>query len=500
MRLVIGNEKPSLVFCQYNNEFERQELKNWMTIKMPGARYSTKVRNKQWDGKKCFYNRFTDSFPIGFLSRVLHKWPDAKVVDERVYQPIPFKIPELNAIDEFYKPTGSALVQRMYQKEAVLCAFEFKNCLIQAATNAGKSAVMAALVKLLRQERVLIVVHRIELLHQLRKMLMGMTGLPIGYIESDGVMIDPYINISMVMTLLKRIDTIPEVREVFFGSKVLIADECHHMKSETYTTAFCRSKAVYRIGCSGTIQDEDTYEGWLVRQYIGDVVFNKTNKELIDMGISAAPKIKMMEYRHDIDYTDLVQEIRMDDAAKGITYQTAWKEREEVYKRVYKLVSDRYIIRNVARNKVVVDQVCGAYMGKQILIVVDYLDHGQMIMDMIDAKIGKEYTDFIHGESESRKGSLLAFKQGRLKILISSSIIDEGIDISRIEVLILAGGKKSKRQILQRIGRGLRRKKGENVVTVLDFYDYDGKYLEKHSKIRKSIYIQEGFDIEMVKV
>ena len=90
---------------------------------------------------------------------------------------------------------------------------------------------------------------------------------------------------------------------------------------------------------------------------------------------------------------------------------------------------------------------------------------------------------------------LLKFKEGSLKILLSSSILDEGIDIERIDTLVLASARKSRRQILQRIGRGLRRKRGENVVDIIDFFDLDGKYLEKHSRERLKLYKKEKFDI-----
>jgi superfamily II DNA or RNA helicase len=142
--------------------------------------------------------------------------------------------------------------------------------------------------------------------------------------------------------------------------------------------------------------------------------------------------------------------------------------------------------------------VVNEHKDKQTLIVVDYLDHGQRLYDLLEPLIGSDNVDFIHGLADTREGSLADFRKGTLRVLISSSIIDEGIDISRIQLLVLAGGKKSKRQILQRIGRGLRRKAGENVVVILDIFDRDKKYLERHSKERLKLYNKEGFHVEIV--
>jgi len=840
MRLYITDsdlrKSPSMVYCALDDELERREIIELLSIKVPGAKFSPRYRDKKWDGTKCFFQKFANAFPIGFLNKVTTAFPDAEVLDERSYKPIKFYVPELHGLE-----------QRMYQKEALLWAFEMKNCIIQAATNSGKSAIMAALVKLLRAEGVLIVVHSIELLGQLRAMLMGWTGLNVGIITADLIQADTYVNIAMVKTLLARLDSDRRVFNLFNRSCALIVDECfpgstqvlmadgksmkikevvrrvnageelrvkslyslyedqwvdrrvsrgfvnehngvwvkikfgcrqlkeictdkhkwyladgtvspamrlrpgdyvkvypkmtgrftqaralgdwqeqllrggligdlgcsetkttaririvhgvkhegyfnyktsilrnlirqrnekvktefspingiirtctvstpdikriydewkndlarflnqmddrgwafaymddgtvdgkiclnsmpkdradmicrgfntrydtsakirnekgwvmvigrqdmrsfvdragryflpemrykiarycpgefvggwcdpkkyavlrvegvsyiqkaglrynievedthnfvagkamgvvsncHHMKSATHLSVFRRSRAVYRIGFSGTVPAEDTYDGWLVRQYIGDVVYNVTNKELIDSGVSAAPIIKLIECYHDVDYDNIVYQIRNEDSAEGVTFSAPWKEKESVYKRVYRRVVEQYIVENVKRNKMIVDRVCGEYKDKQVLIVVDLLKHGELLIDMIDARLGVGQADFIHGDSESRKGSLLAFRAGTLRVLVSSSIIDEGIDISRIELLVLAAGKKSRRQILQRIGRGLRRKEGENVVTVIDFFDYDGKYLEKHSKARFSLYKEEQFEVELL--
>jgi superfamily II DNA or RNA helicase len=489
MKLYISNELPSMVKMRPDNDFQLQEIREFLTIKVPGAKYSAKFQSKRWDGTKTFFDRFRFLFPIGFLSRVVKKYPDAEVVDEREYKDIKFRIPEMRW------PKGTSM--RMYQKEAMLHAFEYKNCLIQAATNAGKSAILAGLVSLLREEGVLIIVHRTELLEQLGTMISDLTGLKVGTITAKGNDIDPYINIAMVLTLLSRVDTDDEVKDVFNRSKVLAVDECHHLTASTHQAAFRRSKAVYRFGFSGTIPDETTFAGWMVRQYIGDVVFNISNKELIEQGVSADPEIYMLKYEHSVDYQGIINDIRVENAEKGKNYSSPWKEREEVHKRVFAKVLERHIVNNENRNRIVVEKVCGEYKDKQTLVVVDYIDQGTMIGKMLEEKIGRDIA-FIHGTSEARRGSLIDFRKGDLRVLVSSNIVDEGIDISKIQLLILAGGKKSKRQILQRIGRGLRRKEGENKVHVLDFFDLDGKYLEKHSKERLKIFMKEGFKVEIV--
>ena len=86
-------------------------------------------------------------------------------------------------------------------------------------------------------------------------------------------------------------------------------------------------------------------------------------------------------------------------------------------------------------------------------------------------------------------------KRGELAI-IASTIFDEGVDIPEVGSLILAVGGKSTIKTLQRVGRALRPKKGENEVEIYDFIDWGNKYLLSHSRQRLQDYMDEGFHID----
>lgn len=54
------------------------------------------------------------------------------------------------------------------------------------------------------------------------------------------------------------------------------------------------------------------------------------------------------------------------------------------------------------------------------------------------------------------------------------------------------------KNVLQRVGRSLRRKEGENVVKVVDFADTSHPFLARHSSIRIRIYEREKFEVVAV--
>src|SRR5690606_9995040 len=106
--------------------------------------------------------------------------------------------------------------------------------------------------------------------------------------------------------------------------------------------------------------------------------------------------------------------------------------------------------------------------------------------------------EFTHGSFSRREEVLDDMKEGRLKVLIATSILDEGVDVSGINCLWMAAGGKSFRQVLQRIGRGLRKKDDGSGLEVYDFLDYTQKHLIKHTQERYTYYKNEGFEIKKV--
>lgn len=96
---------------------------------------------------------------------------------------------------------------------------------------------------------------------------------------------------------------------------------------------------------------------------------------------------------------------------------------------------------------------------------------------------------YINGQDSTERRQRLTklLVEGKLDVLIASTILDEGFDAPAIEFLILAGGGKAGHRQLQRIGRGQRVSEGKRNLFVLDFED-EGTYLTKHVKERVKAY------------
>jgi superfamily II DNA or RNA helicase len=271
----------------------------------------------------------------------------------------------------------------------------------------------------------------------------------------------------------KEWDKHDNTMELLKSAVCFIGDEFHHSSSSTwYDTLQLCENAVYRFGLTGTVDKKDEINVMRMYGCTGDIVSKISNDFLISNGYSAKPTIFLEEINTPV-----------------LPENCQWQE-------AYKLG----ITENVYRNKVIAKRVTEKYReGKGCLVLTNHINHGENILEMLrDNDVEAEFT---HGgrSSEDRENLLQGMRDGKLKVLIATSILDEGVDISGINCVWLAGGGKSFRQLLQRIGRGLRTKEDGSGLEVFDYLDYTQTILTKHTMERYQYYKDEKFDIKKIK-
>lgn len=268
----------------------------------------------------------------------------------------------------------------------------------------------------------------------------------------------------------KKYDKYHRMREFLDTITVMIVDEAHHSKSDTwYNNLMTCENALYRIALTGSIDKKDELLWMRMQGLFGDVISRVTNKQLIEEGHSAKPTINIIPIANPNDIDNIDE---------------------------YRVAYEKGIINNNFRNKLIAKLTEKWYNeDKGILIIVNFIDHGNNISELLDGLNVEHY--FLHGEvdSEIRKQKLNDMRSGKLKVMIATSLIDEGVDISGINSLILGAGGKSLRQVLQRVGRALRKKKDDNTTQIYDFADMTSRFLFHHSKEREKIYREEEFEI-----
>jgi len=454
--------------------YEVDQIKQSLSILDP-KRFFSKLYKKKvwsdskqqmvrcWDGYHRFYSDVKQIFPSGLVNFVLARCEklgiDVNYYDLRgVPQAPPSHVPSYDLTD--FQP-------RDYQKQASRLAVKQGRAIIHAATNAGKTEIAAMIIQYLGLET-LYLVHTNELMIQTKQRFeeRGIQGVGI----IGGGQHDPRrVNICMIQTLYRYRST-PEVRELLRSAQVLFIDECQHLAAQSYYKLVMACGAYYRYGLSGTPFKKDIFSDMRLLGATGSVLpLQISNELLIKEGHSAIPYIVAL----DIPTTFVLSN-------------------PKTYAAVYKA----YIMENEGRNRTIVrasETLVG--QGRKVLVIVRQIAHGEALLKMFQEQ-NQVLAEFVSGESgyEVRGEILDRFKKGMVDVLISSTIFDEGVDVPQIDAVVLGVGERSPIKLLQRMGRGLR-KKEHNYLTIVDLNDQDHRYISKHTQERLSIYQQEGFKV-----
>lgn len=256
-------------------------------------------------------------------------------------------------------------------------------------------------------------------------------------------------------------------------TKVVLVDEGHHSKSDTtFDTLLKFWNAPYMYAMTGSIDTKDKLSEQRLKSLYRNVIYTVSNDELIDRGISAKPTINLVKIKGNIGLSS---------------------DEDKNYMAVY----EKGIVKFDNRNNLIVGLTKKMFeTGKTSLLIVNRVEHGQILKDMFDSL--NINSKFISGETttEDRELAKSEVSSGKLKVLIATSIFDEGVSINNIDVLFMVSSTKSLRLILQRVGRVLRKKSGSNTAIVFDFIDETHIFLKKHAEDRIKIYKSQEFDIK----
>jgi len=444
-----------------------------LTYYRPGYKFTQAFKEGRWDGKICLLNRGNWTFPAGLVHWVKDivekKGVDIELVDLRDQSR---RMPPVSNEKIAQILEGKEL--RDYQVDAIQSIFRSTRGIIQSPTGSGKTVIAAGAIKVGLEVgglRTLFLTHQKELLHQTQQSFIS-SGIDAG-IVGDGERVFRPVTVATVQTLYAGFEkrnhlraitkhANPEIMALLASADMIILDEAHRGDAETFQLVINACKnAYYRIGLTATPLMKGVESDIKLMCVTGEVIFRITIQDLVDRGLLAQPYIKFVR---------VVQpQIKLNPAGRPFTYQQAYKIG----------VTD-----NAFRNDLVVDEaVALSAAGETVLILVSQIGHGKRILQLLRTRYSGLSVSFIHGSKtgDERERALDDLAKGKLNILISSTITDEGVDIKNISAVVLAGGMKSTIKLYQRIGRAMRPKKGLNRALIVDFIDLTNKHLAKHS-------------------
>ena len=455
-----------------------------LSVQAPNFWFSEKYKNGQWDGRIKFFKRPANIFPTGLIDKVVTILEkefniSVKLVDKRLniedYKLIP--------IDQDYK-ISDVKVARDYQVDAVnklitksIHDVDFTRGIVNIATNGGKTSIAIAFIKELYPKLLehgtnfLFVTHSKEIARQAQKSIQADLGIEVGFIGDGKWDLKP-ISVAIVTTLYKRLKK-PEFKHLVENVVGFVADECHHSSANSWYEVFNSLKnASIRIGLTGTVDKANPVNEMKLYSCTGSIISKVSNDYLIENGYSAKPICIMFE----------VHSPELGDAS----YQDAY---------------DLGIVESQERLDIIT-QICDKETSSHntVLILVERVEHGDIIKQELEHINKNVY--FTNGQldSDTRQQLLDDLKAGKIDVLISTAILDEGVDVSNINAVIYARGGKSTRKLLQGLGRGLRKKSDGSKLRFYDFIDDTHEALLMHSSTRYEILKAEQFTIKLLTI
>jgi superfamily II DNA or RNA helicase len=326
-------------------------------------------------------------------------------------------------------------------------------------TAAGKTFIALKAIELLRTQT-MIIVPTLDLIDQWKKRIKEFLNVEAGVVGGG----ECVLRMVTVSTYDSAYSQAAQLGNRFL---FLVFDEVHHLASPGYMQIAEMYIAPYRMGLTATYERSDQRHA-LLPLLVGDPVYSIDVEELA--GKHLAP------YTHEKVSVELTpDEQRVYDAEMGV-FKSYLRERRIVLKSAADF--QRFIMTTgrdprarealLARNKALrvavnseaklnlLAEKLEAYRGEKILIFTLY-------NDLVYAVSRRFLIPAVTYQTprEERRDILANFGSGKYKVIVTSQVLDEGVDVPDASVGLVLGGTGSSREYVQRLGRLLRKKEGK---------------------------------------
>ena len=460
-----------------------QELTEFFTFEVPGAKFMPMYRNRMWDGKIRLFSPGTGQIYVGLLSYIKKYCKQNNIeytIEEDIENDRNIVLSDVKNFIRSLKPKskGKSLKIRDYQLEAVQHAISKNRALLVSPTASGKSLIIYALVRYYHMMglKTLILVPTTSLVEQMYSDFEDYGWSPGTYCQKIYQGHDKKITKDVAISTWQSIYKMPKKYFEQFGC--VIGDEAHLFKAKSLTGIMTKLyQCKYRFGLTGTLDGTQTHQ-LILEGLFGPVDNVVTTKELMDKKTLANLKIKCVVLKHS-------------PIREKMTYA------EEL----------EYLVTNSARNKFIIDLCCNI-SGNTLCLFQLVEKHGKILYEEI-SKIAKDRKIFfVYGgvnSLEREKIREIVENEKDAIIIASFGTFSTGINIRNLHNIVFASPSKSKIRVLQSIGRGLRATKNKLGVLVFDIAD-DISYKERrnftlnHFSERINIYNEQQFNYEISKV
>lgn len=456
-----------------------QKLYQEFSVRHPNAFYlRTRQRGMQnWDGKIHYVNKHGE-FKIGLLPAVYEKCIEygikPKVVDMR--KPLPKVKKVVTKIGKYkLRPEQEKAVKAIISNQIGNTLFQIG--VLDYTVNAGKTLIMSSLYLSYKRElKTLLITNDSDWLNQAREEFKQyLPGENITFVQGK-VLNWSNFTIGMVQSISRNMRF---YQQELSKIDMVLVDEADQGGSKQYQNVLTRLfNTRVRIGLSGTIYmsklAKDKVKNMNLEVFFGKVIAEFKLKDSIKKGYSTKTIVKMVPSK---------------------PWYGNWESDCISYKEIY----DDSITLNKYARKMAYDRLRwninkGRYPA---LVVCKHIAHCENLYKFFKRKLGNAYNiAYVHVNTPSklRQQIMKDFREGKIDILVSTTIIARGKNFPKLRYLLNAASMDSQEKSIQFLGRLVRTDESKNRV-YLDDLHYQGNYLSRHGRHRKQYYQKQELKV-----
>ena len=350
-----------------------------------------------------------------------------------------------------------------YQAEAVDAWFDGRRRgVVVLPTGTGKTYTAQLIMKRLDRSA-LVVTPTLDLMQQWYGELCEGFGVEVGLIGGGSYEIRP-------LTVTTYDSAYIHMERLGNRFALLVFDEVHHLPGPTYLTAAELSLAPFRLGLTATPEREDGGEHLLERM-VGPIVYRREIGELAGefladyetrrVRVTLSPE-EREEYKSEREiYRGFVSDHRIAIGSRG-----GWA-------RFLMLTSRSQEGRRAFlayRRQKAISQASGAKLRKLEELIEHHRGDRALIFTSDNDTVYRISRQFLipaithQTKIKERHETLQKFNAGDYPFLVTSRVLNEGVDVPAANVGIVLSGSGTVREHVQRLGRILRRREGKRAV------------------------------------
>lgn len=318
----------------------------------------------------------------------------------------------------------------------------------------------------------LVVVPTLDLLHQWYACLENAFGIAIGVWYGQEKKLEP-ITVTTYPSAYAQAETLGD------QFKLIIFDEIHHLPAPSWHEIALMCAAPYRLGLTATYPErmkeskeenssftQSVQPSALLETLVGPVLYEKRIDDLVGEQLA---EYRTLRLRVDLTaaerttydtalaaYTGYVREARLREShGHGWWYELTRRSAHDHQARQAKVAELKLkeIVHQAQGKLAALDQLLREHRDQQMLI---FTAHNRFAYQIARRHLIPAITH--QTNAAERKAILDGFRAGTYRAIVTSKVLNEGVDVPEAKIAVVLGGSASAREYVQRLGRVLRKK------------------------------------------